>query len=98
MIPRKRVPTHPGVILLEEFLAPMGLSQAALARHLGISAQRVNAIVQGKRGISADLAWRLAGAFGTSPELWLNLQSTFDLSQTKPRRRVLRISGGDRRP
>ena len=68
MIPTHRIPTHPGEILLEEFLKPLGLSQAALARHLGIPLQRVNELVRGKRGLSPQTAWLLAGAFGTTPE------------------------------
>jgi len=84
MIPSHRVATHPGVILLKEFLEPLGLSQRALASHLGIPIQRVNEIIKGKRGISPDTAWLLSAAFNMSPEFWLNLQATHDLSAHKP--------------
>ncbi len=73
-------PTHPGEILLEEFMEPLGLSQNALARALGIDPGRINEIVRGKRSISADTALRLARYFGTTPELWMNLQSRYDLA------------------
>jgi len=84
MIPSHRVATHPGVILLKGFLEPLGLSQRALASHLGIPIQRVNEIIKGKRGISPDTAWLLSAAFNMSPEFWLNLQATHDLSTHKP--------------
>ena len=84
MIPSQRVATHPGAILLKEFLEPLGLSQKALATHLGIPIQRVNEIIKGKRGVSPDTAWLLSEAFNMSPEFWLNLQATHDLSSHKP--------------
>ena len=93
MIPTHRIPTHPGEILLEEFLKPLGLSQAALARHLGIPLQRVNEIVRGKRGISPETAWLLAGAFGTTPDYWVNMQTHHDLAAGRPDRAVKRIRG-----
>ena len=85
MIPSNRKATHPGVILLKEFLEPMGLAQKALAAHIGIPIQRVNEIVKGKRGVSPDTAWLFSGAFDTSPEFWLNLQSAYDLSSRRPK-------------
>lgn len=88
MIPTNRVATHPGVILLKEFLEPLSLTQKALAVHLGIPVQRINEIVRGKRGITPDTAWLLAEAFNTSPEFWLNLQSTHDLSAHRPVRHI----------
>lgn len=88
MIPSNRVATHPGVILLKEFLEPLGLSQKAVATHIGIPVQRINEIVKGKRGVSPDTAWLLSAAFNTSPEFWLNLQSTHDLSCHKPSKLV----------
>lgn len=84
MIPTHRTATHPGVILLKEFLEPMGLTQTALARHIGISTQRVNEIVRGKRGISPDTAWLLSQSFNNSPQFWLNLQTAHDLSAHRP--------------
>lgn len=88
---RMGVPVHPGEILLEEFLRPLGLSQATLARHLGISLVRVNELVNEKCGISAETAWLLAEAFGTSPQFWVNLQSNYDLATNKPQRHVQKI-------
>lgn len=88
MIPSNRVATHPGAILLKEFIVPMGLSQKAVATHVGIPVQRVNEIVRGKRGISPATAWLFSEAFNTSPEFWLNLQNTYDLSLHKPERKV----------
>jgi addiction module HigA family antidote len=84
MIPTNRTATHPGIILLKEFLEPFQLSQKALAMHIGVSVQRVNEIVRGKRGITPETAWLLAGAFNTSPEFWLNLQSAYELSVSRP--------------
>jgi len=75
----KRAPTHPGEILAEEFLSPMGLTQAEAARRMRMSTNRLNELVRGKRGVTAATAIRLAELLGTSPELWLNLQSTWDL-------------------
>ena len=74
-----REPTGPGEILLEEFLNPMGLSQAAFARHIGWTQPKVNEIVNGKRGITSETAMDLADAFGTTPQFWLNLQLAVDL-------------------
>lgn len=88
MIPKNRVTTHPGTILLKEYLEPMGLTQKELADHLDIPIQRVNEIVRGKRGVSPDTAWLLSEAFDTSPEFWLNLQSMHDLSLNRPERHI----------
>ncbi len=88
MIPKNRVTTHPGTILLKEYLEPMGLTQKKLADHLDIPIQRVNEIVRGKRGISPDTAWLLSEAFDTSPEFWLNLQSMHDLSLNRLDRHI----------
>jgi antitoxin HigA-1 len=84
MLAENRIPTHPGEVLSEEFLKPLGISQVALATHLGIPVQRVNAIVRGKRGITPDTAWKLAQAFDTSPGLWINLQTNYELAKTRP--------------
>jgi antitoxin HigA-1 len=91
MLPENRIPTHPGEILLEEFLKPMGLSQVAFARHVGVPLQRINEIVRGKRGVTPDTAWRLAQAFGTTPEFWMELQSAHDLALNRPAIRVERL-------
>ena len=84
MYPENRTPTHPGEILLEEFLKPTGITQVAFARHVGVPLQRINEIVRGKRGVTPDTAWRLAQAFGTTPEFWMNLQTTYDLARSRP--------------
>ncbi len=91
MHPRNRIPTHPGEVLLEEFLAPLGITQIALAGHLEISLQRINEIIRGKRGISAETAWLFSQAFGTTPEFWLNLQAQHDLAKSRPRRTVRKL-------
>ena len=88
MLPENRVPTHPGEILREEYLIPLGITQVALAAHLGIPVQRINEIVRGKRGVTPDTAWRLAQAFETTPDFWLNLQALHDLGRSRPRRAV----------
>ena len=72
-------PPHPGETIKEEYLAPLGMSVNALARELGVGTARLNEIVLGRRGVSADTALRLARYFGTTPELWLNLQAFYDL-------------------
>ena len=75
----KLQPVHPGEVLMEEFLKPMGLSQSRVALAIGVHPRRINEIVLGKRGISADTALRLAKFFGTSAELWLGLQKDYEL-------------------
>jgi addiction module HigA family antidote len=94
MIPKNRTATHPGEVLAEEFLLPLDVTQVRLAEHLHIPVQRVNEVVKGKRGITAATAWLLAGAFGTSPEFWTNLQSAYDLSVSRPEQRVLKLAVG----
>ena len=88
---RMGVPVHPGAILLHDFLEPLGLSQAALARHLGISVVRVNEIIRGKRGITAETAWLLSEALGSSPQFWINLQTNYELATHRPDRHVHKI-------
>ncbi len=95
MIPTHRTATHPGVILLKEFLEPMELSQKALAAHIGIPIQRINEIVRGKRGVTPDTAWLLSEAFNTSPEFWLNLQAAHELSSHRPRRHIEPLAAVD---
>jgi addiction module HigA family antidote len=75
----KLTPVHPGEVLLEEFLKPMGLSQNRLSLEIGVHPRRINEIVLGKRRITADTALRLARFFGTSPQFWMGLQNDYDL-------------------
>ncbi len=81
MIPTHRAPTHPGAMLFEEFLKPMHLTQVAAAEKMGIPLNRLNEIIRGKRGVTADTALRLAKLFKTSPEFWMSLQAAWDLYQ-----------------
>lgn len=76
---KKLAPVHPGEVLMEEFLKPMGISQNHLAVRIGVPARRINEIVLGKRRITADTALRLAQYFGTSAKFWLGLQMDYDL-------------------
>ncbi len=96
MLPENRIPTHPGEILLEEFLVPLKTSQAAFAKHIGVPLQRVNEIVRGKRGVTPETAWLFSQALGTTPEFWINLQSAYDLARSRPQRAVGRISAAAR--
>jgi antitoxin HigA-1 len=82
MMRKKLHPVHPGEILLEEFLKPMSISQNRLALSIGVPPRRINEIVLGKRGMTADTALRLAKFFRTSAEFWLGLQSQYDLDVT----------------
>lgn len=79
MIPKHRKPSHPGEILLEDFLKPVGMSQIALAAKMRVPIQRVNTLIKGKRDISAETAVLLARALKTTPEFWMNLQASVDL-------------------
>ena len=88
MHPENRIPTHPGEILKDEFLEPLGLTQVAFAAHLGIPTQRVNEIVRGKRGVTPATAWLFSQALGTTPEFWLNLQINHDLALNRPRHSI----------
>ena len=85
MASRKPPPIHPGEILREEFLAPLGISQSRLAKETNVPPRRINEIVRGSRAISADTALRLSRFFGTSERFWLNLQSRYDLEVEKDR-------------
>lgn len=86
LIPSNRPPIHPGELLDRQFLKPLGISQTALAARLGIPIQRVNLIINGKRGITPEMAWLLAGALDTTPDFWVNMQSGYDLSLSKPKK------------
>ena len=81
-------PFHPGEILLEEFLVPAGITQSAFAERIGWTRARLNELIKGKRGISAEAALDLAEALGTSAKLWMNLQATYDLDKASKKRRV----------
>ena len=80
---KKLPPIHPGEILLEEFMKPLGLSQNALARHLGVDPRTVNQIVNRKRAVTANMALRLARYFRMTPGFWMNLQARYDLETAK---------------
>jgi antitoxin HigA-1 len=100
---RKTPPIHPGEILHEEFLAPLGISQYRLAKDVSVPPRRINEIVRGQRAISADTGLRLARYFGTSERFWLNLQTQYDLQLEKDKlgkrleREVLVLNTTDRR-
>lgn len=83
MIPKHRPPTHAGEILLEEFLKPLNLTQVQAAEKMAISLNRLNELIRGKRGVTADTALRLAKLLKTTPEFWLNLQNAYDLYEAK---------------
>ena len=85
MAHRKLAPIHPGEVLLEDYLEPLGLSQYRLAQDISVPARRINEIVHGKRAVSADTALRLARYFSTSDRFWLNLQARFDLETERDR-------------
>lgn len=92
MRPKNRPPSHPGEILSEEFLKPMGITQTRLAQHLSWSHAKVNELVRGKRGVTPAVALSLSDAFGTTPNLWMNLQNQLDLwhaQQTHEKKRSL---------
>ena len=82
-IPTQRAPTHPGEMLLEEFLIPMGITQRDLAHAIHVPYQRVNEIVNRRRGITADTALRLSRFFGVSPDFWMNVQLRWDLFRAR---------------
>ena len=81
-------PFHPGEILLEEFLEPKGVTQAAFAEKIGWTKTRLNELIKGKRGVTAAAALDLAEILGTSPKLWMNLQATYDLDKEARTRKV----------
>jgi addiction module HigA family antidote len=87
----KRTPTHPGEVLLLEFLDPLGCTQTDFARHVSLPLQRVNELVRGKRGVTPDTAWRFSQALGTTPHFWLQLQVAHDLAVERPKTRIARL-------
>jgi len=78
-MPKKMKPVHPGEVLMEEFLIPLGISQYRLAKDINVAPRRINEIVHGLRSVSVDTALRLGKYFSSSPQFWLNLQSRYDL-------------------
>ncbi len=94
MLPKKRPPTHPGEMLLKEFLEPLCLTQKEFANHLGWPYARLNEIVNGKRGVTADSALSFGEAFKTGPEFWLNLQRDWDLWNEKKKHNKVRPLAG----
>ena len=91
MLPENRTTTHPGEVLKEEFLEPLGITQLAFAQHIGVPLHRVNEIVRGKRGVTPETAWLLSQALGTTPQFWMNLQDAYDLTSKRPTRTVERL-------
>lgn len=91
MLPDNRTTTHPGRILLLDFLEPLEISQSEFARHLDIPIQRVNELVRGKRGITPETAWLLSAALGTTPEFWMNLQTSYELTSLEPPKGIRRL-------
>ena len=91
LLPKHRPPTHPGEMLLKEFLEPLGVKQKEFAKHLGWSYIRLNEMVNGRRGVSADSALALAEALGTKPEFWLNLHDSYELWKAKKKHKKVEI-------
>ncbi|MEB3287354.1 MAG: HigA family addiction module antitoxin [Vampirovibrionales bacterium] len=83
MLPKHRKVSHPGEILRELYVEPLGITQQTLSKHLGCTRVAINEILNGHRGITPQMAFRLADAFGTSPELWMNLQRDYDLQEAR---------------
>lgn len=98
MLPKSRPPTHPGEMLLEEFLKPLGMTQTELAERIHVSYPRVNELINGKRGVTPDTALRLSKLLGTTAEFWLNGQRNWDLwhalhsDSAKDLRRIKRVA------
>ena len=91
MIPENRLPTHPGEILLEEFLKPMDRSRESFAQHIDVPVQQVDEVMAGTRAVTAEMAWLLSEALGTTPQFWLNLQSAHDLARNRPDKEIRRL-------
>ena len=83
-----RVPTHPGEILLHEFLEPLGVDVCELAQHMGIAEDELKSVVSGRANMTSRLAWLLSMAFGTTPRFWMNLQSSYALASDRPEREI----------
>lgn len=80
----ERIPTHPGEILLREFLEPLGIDAGALATHIGVDTEKVSRVLDGGQSVDVRMAWLLAMALGTTPQFWLNLQSAHSLATERP--------------
>ena len=91
MLPENRIPTHPGEVLLEEFLKPLEMTQVAFAKHIEVPLQRINEIIRGKRGVTPETAWLFSQALGTTPELWVNLQRNYDLAKSRPEKKISKL-------
>jgi len=91
MLPDRRIPSHPGEILRDEFLEPLGVTQVAFAEHIGVPVQRINEIIRGKRGVTPATAWLFSLALGTTPEFWINLQASHELALNRPKTRVKKL-------
>ncbi len=91
-------PLHPGEVLAAKYLEPRGITQAALARHVGLSEKTVHQIVHGRRAVTPHTAWLLAHALGTTPEYWMELQSAWSLARHVPRRKVGRLESSTAQP
>lgn len=85
MRPQNRIPTHPGQILQREYLEPLGVTQVAFAKHIGVPTQAINEVVRGQRGVTPQTAWFFAQALDTTPEFWLSLQALHDLALAQPK-------------
>ena len=93
MIPKNRAPTHPGEMLLEEFLKPAGLTQKAFAHHIGWTCAKLNEIIHGKRGITPETALDLGDVFGMEADFWMNLQKDHDLYKAKQKHKKIKYLG-----
>ncbi|MDD5605324.1 MAG: HigA family addiction module antitoxin [Dehalococcoidales bacterium] len=91
MLPNNRIATHPGKILFEEFLKPLGVIQVTFAHHIEVPLQRVNEIIRGKRGITSETTWFFSEALGTTPQFWINLQDDIELTSKRPQKSVNRL-------
>ncbi len=91
MLPENRISTHPGEILKDDFLEPLGITQVAFAQHVGIPIQRVNEIIRSRWGISTETAWLFSQALDTTSQFWMNLQDAYDLTSKRPKRMVERL-------
>lgn len=89
MLPKYRNPSHPGEILRDLYMEPLGLTQTRLARHLGCTRAALNELIHGRRGVSPQMALRLADVFKTTPQLWLNLQMDYDLWKAQQQHKSL---------